>query len=116
MVYIREAHPTDGWVAPANVRQGIAIQDPTTFQERREVAERACSVLHIKIPCLVDDMKDSVNQAYAAWPDRIYVVGLDGRIAVAAARGPAGFAPGVAAADKWLEKLAAVRAAAKRSK
>jgi hypothetical protein len=32
-----------------------------------------------------------VEQAYAAWPDRIYVVGTDGRIAYKGGPGPRGF-------------------------
>ena len=27
VVYIREAHPTDGWQVPANVRAGILVLD-----------------------------------------------------------------------------------------
>lgn len=45
------------------------------------------------MPCVVDDMNDSAERAYAAWPERLYVVGTDGRIAYAGRMGPFGFDP-----------------------
>jgi hypothetical protein len=91
-------------VAPANEREGISIKDPTTFDERLKLAHKACTALNIKIPCLVDTMDDTVNKAYAGWPDRVYVVGADGKIAVAGGQGPQGFAPAVRETRSWLEK------------
>ena len=88
---------------PANERRGISIKDPTSYAERVKVAEKACSVLKIKLPCLVDGMDNAVNEAYAAWPDRIYVVGINGRVAVAGGRGPGGFMPGLSEARSWLD-------------
>ena len=38
IVYIREAHPEDGWVLMDNRRAGIALADPATAEERAEVA------------------------------------------------------------------------------
>lgn len=105
MIYIREAHPSDGWVAPANTRAGIEVKDPKTHSERTDVAKRACSTLKIKIPCLVDDVDDAVNRAYAAWPDRLYIVDTAGKIALAGAQGPRGFAPAVHEAEERLAAL-----------
>ncbi len=42
---------------------------------------------------LVDRMDDKVNKAYGAAPDRLYLVGRNGKIAYAGARGPMGFSP-----------------------
>ena len=58
-------------------------------------------------------MDDKVNKAYAAWPDRLYVVGTDGKIAMMGEPGPRGFKPSVDAAQGWLEKLASTGAAKK---
>lgn len=93
VVYVREAHPTDGWQVPQNERQKILFAQPTTDQERRDVAGQMCSVLKLKLPTLVDRMDDKVNKAYAAWPDRLYLVGRDGRIAMQGKPGPFGFKP-----------------------
>jgi len=105
MVYIKEAHPSDGWTMPANERQGISIRDPKNYDERVRVADKACSTLRIKLPCLVDGMDNAVNRAYSGWPDRVYVVGRDGKIAVKAEQGPRGFSPGVEQTREWLGKL-----------
>ena len=45
------------------------------------------------LPALVDDLDDAVSVAYAAWPDRLYLVDLEGRIAYHGGRGPFGFDP-----------------------
>ncbi len=45
------------------------------------------------MPVLVDNMDDLVSEAYDAWPDRLYLVGKDGRIAYHGGRGPFGFDP-----------------------
>lgn len=55
------------------------------------------------MPVLVDDMDDAVSEAFAAWPERIYVVGRDGRVAFAGGPGPWGFDPD--AAESALERL-----------
>lgn len=38
-------------------------------------------------------MDNSTDRAYAALPDRLYLVSKDGRIAYKSARGPFGFRP-----------------------
>ncbi|MEO6245907.1 MAG: deiodinase-like protein [Opitutaceae bacterium] len=104
MVYIKEAHPSDGWAMARNQRQGIALKDAATLAERAAAAQTACTTLKIKLPCLVDGMDNATNQAYAAWPDRIYVIDAAGKVAVMGATGPAGFAPSVKATRAWLER------------
>ena len=106
MVYIKEAHPTDGWVMAKNKQLGIEIKDAATLEERAAAAQTACTTLKIKLPCLIDGMDNAANHAYAAWPDRIYAIGTDGKIAVLGATGPAGFAPSVNAVRVWLERNA----------
>ncbi len=41
-IYVREAHPTNGWVMKSNEKVGVAVAQPTTYQERKAVAEQ-CS-------------------------------------------------------------------------
>ena len=40
MVYVREAHPTDGWKMDSNAGSGVAVKQPTTYAERVEVCEQ----------------------------------------------------------------------------
>lgn len=93
VVYVREAHPSDGWQVPQNERQGVIFKAPKTASEREEVASACAAKLKISIPILVDGMDDKVESAYAGWPDRIYIVGTNGKIAFRGRPGPAGFRP-----------------------
>ncbi len=69
----------------------MLFTQPTTFEERSAVAS-ACSLrLDLSIPTLVDDLKNSTDLEYYALPDRLYLVGKDGRIAFRGAPGPFGF-------------------------
>ena len=103
MIYIREAHPVDGWwfgkglpglimkfYAP---KAAMDVYDPTTIEERRAVAGQCETALQYGIHTYVDDMDDTVNKAYAALPTRLYLVGLDGRVVYAGGLGPYGFKP-----------------------
>ena len=59
------------------------------------------------MPVLVDGMDNTVSIAFAAWPERIYVIGADGRIVYPGAPGPWGFDPDAARGS--LEALRGVR-------
>ena len=50
------------------------------------------------MPCVVDDIANTVDEAYAGWPERLFVV-ENGRIVYAGAQGPFGLEPD--AVDKW---------------
>ena len=93
IVYIREAHPEDGWVLSENREAGIAVPDPRTLAERAEVATTCSFALETTIPMLVDDADDAVAAAYGGWPDRLYLIDRSGRIAYQGGEGPFGFDP-----------------------
>jgi peroxiredoxin len=92
-VYVREAHPTDGWRMDSNDEAGVKILQPKDYTERREVAERCGKVLKMSIPLLVDEMDDRVGHAYSGMPARLYIIDRDGKIAYKSGRGPFGFKP-----------------------
>ena len=93
LVYIREAHPTDGWQAAANERDGILIASAKTFGEKEEHASACVRNLGIEFTTVVDNLDNQVELNYAGWPDRLYLVGKDGRIAWKGNPGPQGFQP-----------------------
>ena len=43
MVYVREAHPADGWSSDGNFRLGIILSQPRTYDERVAARNRAAS-------------------------------------------------------------------------
>jgi hypothetical protein len=103
-IYIREAHPVDGWWLGGGLsglllfkirksRAATDVYEPKTIEERREVAGRCETSLQYGIRTYVDHMDDCVSKAYAAWPTRLYLVGVDGKVAYAGGPGPWGFEP-----------------------
>ena len=78
------------------------IAQTTTLEERGQVAEQCTATLKLSMPTLLDKADNKVNQAYAAWPDRLYVIGKDGRIAYRGGPGPGGFK--VNEVEAWLKK------------
>lgn len=93
-VYVREAHPSDGWASPGNDKVGISFLQPKTLAERVGVAQKCCAALEINMPLLVDDVNDRVGHAFSGMPDRLYIIDRDGKVAYQGGRGPFGFKPG----------------------
>jgi hypothetical protein len=93
IVYIREAHPEDGWVLADNREAGVRIADPTSSGERQEVAQTCSTIFSLEIPVLVDGVGDEVARLYGGWPERLYLIGTDGTIAYQGEEGPFGFHP-----------------------
>ena len=93
VVYVQEAHPIDAWQMDVNVADDVLVATTKTDDERINVAGLCVTKLGIELPALVDDADDHVEHAYTGWPDRLYVVGADGRIAYKSAAGPFGFKP-----------------------
>jgi thiol-disulfide isomerase/thioredoxin len=93
MVYVREAHPTDGWRMVPNDRAGIALAQPRTYEERAGVAQKCNRSLGLSFPVLVDTIDDDVNNRYSGLPSRLYVIDRAGKIAYKGGRGPFYFRP-----------------------
>lgn len=94
MVYVREAHPTDGWKMASNARAGVEVKQPLTFDDRLGVATQFCTKLKPNLPVLVDDITDTVGHAYSGMPARLYVIDPAGKVAYKGGRGPFGFKVG----------------------
>jgi thiol-disulfide isomerase/thioredoxin len=93
MVYVREAHPTDGWKMDSNAKAGVSFKQPTTYGERVEVCEAFRKKLTPGMPVVVDDINDPAGTAYSGMPARLYVIDATGRVAYKSGRGPFGFKP-----------------------
>ena len=94
MVYVREAHPTDGWNMESNTRTGVSVFQPKTFAERTAVATQCQRLLKPPMPLLVDEINDPVGNAYSGMPARLYVIDRHGKVAYKSGRGPFGFKSG----------------------
>lgn len=105
LIYIREAHPTDGWQVRANLRDDVLYTSPKALNDRALIASDCLKGLKLTLPCLLDDMKGTANRDYAAKPARICIVKKDGTVHYYGERGPRGFKPheAKAALSKLLE-------------
>jgi len=93
MVYVREAHPTDGWHMPSNDRHEVKLAQPQTLEARGSVASACQAKLGLKMPMLVDTIDDYVGTNYSGMPSRLYLIDRQGRVAFKSGRGPFGFKP-----------------------
>ena len=93
-MYVREAHPIDGWRMESNDRVGVAVAQPKGQADRVAVATQCHDLLEMNMPVLVDDIDDRVGNAYSGMPDRLYVIGRDGKVTYKSGRGPFWFNPG----------------------
>ena len=57
------------------------------------VAELCVTNLAIEVPALVDHFDDATERAYTGWPERLYLVNREGRVAYKSKPGPFGFKP-----------------------
>ena len=90
-MYITEAHPSDVWQMESNVRDKVVFASPKSEDERALIAGACVRKLGIKFPAVLDEFGNSTEQAYTGWPDRIYVVDQNGRVAYKSRPGPFGF-------------------------
>ena len=93
MVYVREAHPTDGWRMESNDRVEVSIAQPRNDAERIRVAQTCSTRLNLGMPMLVDTIDDTVGARYSGMPSRLYLIDHRGRVAYKSGRGPFGFKP-----------------------
>ena len=91
IVYIREAHPHDGWRVPNNLIEDIIYDEPTTDDERTEVASACQLALGLDIPMLIDRIDNDIDNKYVGLPMRMFLVDADGKIAFAGKKGPFGW-------------------------
>ena len=93
VVYIQEAHPSNLWETETNVKEGIVFTNPQGYEERVNMAGLCAVKLGLHLPALVDTMGNPTELAYTGWPDRLYVINREGRVAFKSDAGPYGFKP-----------------------
>ena len=100
-VYIREAHAVDGilperqtgtWLMGTPERC-LLVETPRTDEERAALARHCREEMALQFPLLVDGLDDAVEATYAAWPERLYLVDVDGTVVYRGEKGPEGFLP-----------------------
>ncbi len=99
-VYVREAHPTDEWQMKSNLKDDVCYAQPKTLEQRVIIANDFTKRFKFPLPFGIDDMSNAANDAYAAWPERIYIIDESGHIAYRGGIGPFNYKP--KEAREWL--------------
>jgi type I thyroxine 5'-deiodinase len=84
----------------SNVKEDVCYAQPKTLVQRVAIANDFVQRLKYPIPFGIDDMSNAANDAYSAWPERIYIIDESGRIAYVGGMGPFNYHPEEARA--WL--------------
>ncbi len=56
------------------------IEQPETYEERKELAKKTCDELHIATTVVIDDMENTVREAYGGLPNSAYIIDRGGVI------------------------------------
>jgi hypothetical protein len=75
----------------SNVKDSVVFASPKDEQERASIAGACVRKLGIQVPAVIDEFGNSTEQAYTAWPDRLYLIDQSGHIAYKSKPGPFGF-------------------------
>ncbi|KAK2505084.1 hypothetical protein MC885_017076 [Smutsia gigantea] len=97
IIYIEEAHPSDGWVttdSPYSIPQHRNLEDRVIAARVLQQGAPSCSLV-------LDTMANSSSSAYGAYFERLYVV-QSGTIMYQGGRGPDGYQ--VSELRFWLER------------
>jgi hypothetical protein len=85
-----------------HIREARAVPSAQPTDDRREKVRQALAYLKLTIPCVLDNRFGDTEKMYSAWPQRLVIVGVDGRIALDAGRGmPDGW--DLARVEAWLK-------------
>uniref|UniRef100_A0AAR2L8L8 Iodothyronine deiodinase n=3 Tax=Pygocentrus nattereri TaxID=42514 RepID=A0AAR2L8L8_PYGNA len=87
VIYIAEAHATDGWAFANNVD----INQHRSLQERLTAAKSLIKENPL-CPVVVDEMNDITASRYGALPERLYVL-QGGKVIYKGGKGPWGYSP-----------------------
>jgi len=77
----------------SNVKDDVCYAQPKTLAQRVAIANDFIQRFHYPIAFGIDDLTNAANDAYAAWPERLYVIDESGRIAYRGGMGPFNYDP-----------------------
>ena len=84
----------------SNLKDEVCYAQPKTLEQRVFIANDFIKRFKFTLPFGIDDMSNAANDAYAAWPERIYIIDESGRIAYRGGIGPFNYKP--EEAREWL--------------
>ena len=100
LIYIREAHPSDGWQVRSNLDDHVEFLEPQNEDARAEMAKVCQTDLGFNMPMLLDNMSNEGDLKFAALPERLYVLDANGKVFFRGIMGSRGFD-----VDTWLQAI-----------
>jgi len=94
-IYIREAHPLDEWRMRSNEKDkdDVCYVQPRNLGQRVAIANDFTRRLKFTVPFGIDEMNNAAEGAYAAWPERLYILDESGRVSYKGGNGPFKYDP-----------------------
>ena len=85
VVYLEEAHPAER----CHFTNSFEVRTHETLLERLDAARNLEAAAGVSLPCpvFVDTMENAANVAYAAIPERLYII-KEGKVAFVGGDGP----------------------------
>jgi hypothetical protein len=95
----------------SNLKDDVCYAQPKSLEQRLAIANDFAKRFKYTLPFGVDDMNNSAEGAYSAWPERIYILDESGHITYRGGLGPFNYHPEEARA--WLaERFGVVKSQA----
>ena len=86
----------------SNEKESVCYRQPRSLKERVDIANDFVKRFSYPIPLAVDGIENRAMQAYAGWPERLFVIDEKGVVAYKGKPGPFGYHP--EEVEAWLAK------------
>jgi hypothetical protein len=83
-------------------KDDVCYKQPKSIGDRVAIANDFTKRYKFGVPFGIDEMSNAANDAYAAWPERLYIVAESGQISYKGGNGPFKYDPKEVRA--WLAK------------
>jgi len=74
-------------------KDDVCYAQPKTLAQRVAIANDFTKRYKYSVPFGIDELSNAANDAYAAWPERLYILDENGRVAYKGGNGPFKYDP-----------------------
>jgi len=74
-------------------KDDVCYMQPKTLEQRVAIANDFTRRFKFTLPFGIDEMNNAANDAFAAWPERLYIIDANGKISYKGGNGPFRYDP-----------------------
>lgn len=74
-------------------KDNVCYAQPKTIEQRVAIARDFTERFEYTVPFGIDEMSNAANDAYAAWPERLYIIDQSGHLSYKGGNGPFKYHP-----------------------